>query len=129
MDNTWDARRYDEFSEFSYAYFALTDEEIASDHSWNKTTTPACSSLDFSYHIRNGLYANNTEQLYQIIKSFGKENANVFRIKLSRNIKLPNNAGEYLIQTALSEVAKPGQRIQASYGWNENTRCFFAKIL
>ena len=51
FDVTWDARNYNEFNEFSYAYFALTDEEIIHDHNWNKTTTPVCSHNDFSYYL------------------------------------------------------------------------------
>ena len=129
MDITWDARKYNEFSEFSYAYFAMTDEDITSDHHWNKTAVPVCSFNDFSYYSKNGLYAYNTEQLKAIVKAFGRKNSSVFRIKLSRNIKLPNNAGEYLVQTVLNEAAKPGMRTQASYGWNENAMCFFAKIV
>ncbi|MCL2293393.1 MAG: hypothetical protein FWC36_00775 [Spirochaetes bacterium] len=129
LDVTWDARRYNEFAELSYAYFALTDEEISSDHTWNKAATPVCSYNDFSYYSKNGLYANNTEQLNKIIKAIAGKQANVFKIKLSRCIKLPNNAGDYLAQMVLNEVAKPGGRKRASYGWNEHTRCFFAKIV
>ena len=36
IDVTWDARKQNEFNEFSYDYFAVTDEEIASDHNWNE---------------------------------------------------------------------------------------------
>lgn len=129
LDVTWDTRAYNEFDEFSYAYFASTDEEISNDHTWNKTMTPACSHSDFSYYSKNGLYANNMEQLNDIIKALGRKQSNVFRIKLSRSIKLPNNAKDYLIKMVFNEVAKPGMQVRASYGWNENTRCFFAKIL
>ena len=75
------------------------------------------------------MYTNNIEQLSNIMKEFGRIQSNVFRVKLSRSIKLPNNAGDYLVQMALKEVAKPEGRTQARYGWNENTRCFFAKII
>ena len=129
IDITLDTIKYNEFDEFSYVYFAVTDEEISKDHNWNKTTIPVCSSSDFSYYARNGLYANTAEQLNEIIKAHVRKNANVFRIKLSRNINLPSNAENYLVQTVLNEVVKPGTRARASYGWNENTKCFFAKII
>ena len=129
MDVTWDAKKYREFDEFSYSYFALTDEGIANDHNWNRATTPACLFTNFSYYVKNGLYANNAEQLNEVIKAHIRKNSNVFRIKLSRSIELPNNAGEHLVQMVLNEVVNPGERKQASYGWNENTRCFFAKII
>ena len=129
FDVTWDARNYNEFNEFFYAYFAITDEEIMHDHSWNKTATPVCSHNNFSYYLKNRLYANNTEQLNNIMKEFGRKQSTIFRVKLSRSIKLPNNTGDYLVQMALKEVAKPGVQTRASYGWNENTRCFFAKVV
>ena len=127
FDITWDANDSDEFS---YNYFAVTDKEIARcEHNWDKATTPVCSSSDFSYYSKNGLYVSNTKELSDIIKAFGKKSANVFRIKLARSIKLPDNAEDYLIQMVLKEAAKPGMRTQASCNWNENTRCFFAKVL
>ena len=129
LDITWDTRKYNEFDEYSYAYFAVTDEEIANDHAWDKTTTPICLSNDLSYYLKNGIYANNAEQLKQIIKTYGSKKSDVLRIKLSRIITLPSNAGEHLIQMVLNEEIKPGERKQASYSWNEKTRCFFAKIV
>ena len=129
MDLTWDARKCSEFGESSYVYFALPDEEIASDHNWERTSTPMCSSHDFSYYKKNGLFANSIEHLCEIVEAFGRNPSNVFRVKLSRNIELSSNAGDYLAQMILNEVVRPGERKQASSSWNENTRCFFAKIM
>jgi len=129
MDVTWDAKKYEEFGEYSYAYFALKDEEISNDHNWDKRTTPVCQYNDFSYYLRNGLYVNDAEQLNQVIKAYGNRQTNVFRMKLSHNVPLPDNAGEYLAQRIINEGARFTGRIQFTYGWNENTRCFFAKII
>lgn len=129
MDATWDARKYADFNEYSYAYFAVSDQEISSDHNWNSSATPVCSNNDFNYYLKNGLYASNTEHLNKIIKALGSQNTNVIRLKLSRNIKLPNNAGEYLMQITTNEVIKPGERKQVGYSWSDRTRCFFAKIM
>ena len=71
FDVTWDAN---DFDEFSYNYFAVTDKEIARcEHNWDKATTPVCISSDFSYYSKNGLYANNTKELSDIIKALGKK--------------------------------------------------------
>ena len=129
MDVTWDARKHDEFGEYSYEYFALRDGEISSDYSWDKTATPACQYNDLSYYMRNGLYANNAEQLSQAIKAHGSRQANVFRAKLSTNIPLPSNAGEYLAQRLANEGTRFTGNIRLIHGWNDNTRCFFAKIM
>ena len=128
MDLTWDARKFDSFKEFSYEYFALTGEELSRDHSWDKKAVPLCSDRNYSYYSKNGLYADNTEELKKIVKAINKKNADVFRLKISRNIKLPDNDGDYLSQVVLDEVTRPGMRSRASYSWNENTRCFFARV-
>ena len=128
MDITWDTRRYNEFGEYSHVYFAMKDEEIAYDHTWDKNTAPSCSYNDLSYYIRNSLYANTTDQLNEIIKAYAKKQTNVFQVKLSRNISLPKNAGEYLTQRIVNESAIFEGHIKFIYGWNENTRCFYAKI-
>jgi len=129
IDVTWDARNYEELGELSYSYFALADGDIEYDHEWDKSSTPACIDSFFNYYHVNNLFAGNSDQLQAIIKMFGKTKNNAIRIKISRNINLPNNQGEYLVQMVLREVARFGMRIQASYSWNENTRCFFAKII
>jgi len=127
MDITWDAAAYNEFGEYSYDYFALNDEEIANDHDWDKATTPACLSSDYSYYLKNGLYATNRAQLNTIIKAYGNKQADVLRIKLSSNIPLPKKAGEYLAQKVIDEIVKYTKCADINYGWNESTRCFFAK--
>jgi hypothetical protein len=127
FDITWDTRKYNEFSELSYVYFALPDEEIIRDHKWNKTSAPVCKDNSYSYYSRNGLYVNDKEQLNEILTEFCKSRDNILQIKISRNIKLPDNAGKYLIQIILNEIAKPGKRAKASYSWNGNTRTFFVR--
>jgi|GEM_PF-4557967 len=66
MDATWDTNQFNEFGELSYDYFALDDEEIANDHDWDINTTPACSYNDFSYFLKNGLFACIDEGGYMI---------------------------------------------------------------
>jgi transglutaminase/protease-like cytokinesis protein 3 len=129
FDITWDARKFNELSLFSYVYFAMSDVEITNDHKWNKTTTPACTDDNFSYYSKNGLYIIDKEQLDDVIKEFCRDSSVVLQLKLSRNIKLPNNAGKHLIQMILKRITKPGMKTRASYGWNANTRCFFARII
>ena len=128
IDVTWDARKFNDFKQFSYSYFALKDEEIANDHKWDKNTTPACSYNDFSFYFKNGLYADNETQLNDIIKTYCDNQLKIFRFKLSRNISLPNNTGDYLAQKILNNIKITG-RIQISHSWNEHTRCFFGKIV
>jgi len=129
MDVAWDAVTCGEFGEHSYAYFALNDEEIANDHAWDKTTTPACSHNDLSYFLRNGLYVNDASQLKEAVKALAKKQAKVFRLKLSRNVPLPNDAGKHLARLVLDEAARFAPRVQLSSEWNESARCFFAKIV
>ena len=129
IDVTWDARGFDNFEEFSYAYFALSDQEAARDHLWDRNSTPACLDNDLSYYVKNNLFAENEEQLNRIIKSAGLKYEEVFRIKLSPKIDMGTNVGDGLAQMYMNEIAKPGVQVKTSYGWNDKTRCFFAKII
>ena len=129
MDVTWDANQFAERGVCSYDYFALTDEEMVCDHDWDIQSTPACSVKDFSYYVKNGLYANSTGQLDDIIKHAVKTREVPVRVKLSYRIGLPADAEEYLAQLVMDEAMKSGHLIQIEYSWNEYTRCFYAKIM
>lgn len=128
MDVTWDANQCCQLGEPAYDYFALTDEEIAFDHDWNLNATPACSYNDLSYFIRNGLYAGNMMQLSEIIRVSAKNHVIPIRVKVSCNIFLPSDPGDYLAQMVVNEAGKTGKSVEINYTWNEHTRCFFAKF-
>jgi transglutaminase/protease-like cytokinesis protein 3 len=129
MDTSWDTRKFEEFGEFSYAYFALSDRDIERDHEWIRNSTPACTDNMSTYYHKSGLFASNMDQLKSIVCAFAKNRNHSIRLKLSSNIILPNNAGEFLVQMVLAEIAQAGRRTQANYSWNDKTRCFFAKII
>jgi len=129
MDVTWDASAYKSRRKYSYDYFAISDEEISVDHDWDKATTPICLSNDFSCHMKNLLYAENDEQLNEIIKGHSQKGTKIFRLKLSNNVLLPNNAGEYLAQKILDEAVNAKENIKICYNWDDNTRYFFARTM
>jgi len=127
MDVTYDARYYDELGMHSYEYFALKDEEISSDHGWDKSRAPACSHNDISYYSLNGTYIESTDRLCEIVKKHGGKLDMVFRIKLSPSVSFPGDTGKYLADMITSEWVKTSGNVKINYGWNEKTRCFFAK--
>lgn len=128
VDATWDVNHFSDFNEFSYEYFLVSDDEIATDHEWDIKTTPVCSSMDISYYFQNKLYANNNTQLEDIIKKDISRKQNVMRFKLSYNISLPQDPKQYLSKMVLNSILKTGKSAQIRYDWDENTRCFFAVI-
>ena len=129
MDATWDARRFREFDEYSYAYFAVSDEDVNYDHYWDNLIVPPCMCNDLSYYVKYGLYAGNFEQAVSIIKSARHGSNDLIRLRISQKAKLPDYAGDRLAQVYMDAVSKSGVRIQVSYGWNINTRCFIAKTM
>ena len=129
MDVTWDARKYHEYEGFSYSYFALDDEDIANDHEWEINTTPACSYNDLSFFLKNGLFANNIGQCADIIRATLKKQSSFIRLRLSYNIALPENTGDYLMQLVMTEARKHGISKRFEYYWNDQTRCFYLKFL
>ena len=129
MDVTWDSNQFSELGEHSYDYFALDDKEISSDHDWDRKTTPACTTGEFSYYAKNRLHADNQRMLEDIIRASVKNRGKPVRIKLSRSINLPANAGDHLGQYLINEAAKTWGSAQINYSWNENTRCFYAKFV
>lgn len=52
VDATWDDPVPDDKNKISYEYFNMTDDEISSDHFWNKSIYNICSNKDFQF-LRN----------------------------------------------------------------------------
>jgi len=129
MDLTWDTNQYAELGMHSYDYFALDDEEIANDHDWDINTTPACSYNDLSYYLKSGLYANTKDRLDDILENCSKNRDKPIRVKLSLNIMLPQDAGEYIAQLLFTKTEKAGGSVSLNYWWNEHNRCFTAKFI
>jgi hypothetical protein len=129
VDLTWDARKFEEFDDHSYAYFMLSDDDMGSDHNWDRKTTPPCLDSTMSYYHTRKLCVANVNELEEAVRVFSLYPKGAFRIKVSRAFNLPQNAGEFLAQTFANRIATSGQRLQFSYGWNENTRCFIGKIM
>ena len=129
MDVTWDAKKYQEYDDFSYCYFALNDPDIAKDHGWDKNTTPVCSHDDLSYFIKNGLFSHTMSQCSDIISTSVKKRTGFTRLKVSHNVALPKNAGDHLIQIVMDEAGRNGISGKFEYYWNEHNRCFYSKFL
>jgi hypothetical protein len=68
FDVTWNDPATGKPGEISYAYFALTDEEMSADHTWNRSTFPQSAfSDDYNYYNYNNKTAQNSEQLQSIL--------------------------------------------------------------
>jgi len=130
MDVTWDARKYEDCGVHSYAYFAVSDLDMAADHKWDIKTAPACNGSDFSYYKKNGLFINDFQQLHNSIVFHLKNKINIFQYRFSANYDRPvNKKGKDIADIILIEALKYGdRRVNISYSWNEKTRCFFARI-
>ncbi|WP_051541695.1 transglutaminase domain-containing protein [Clostridium lundense] len=52
VDTTWDDPVPDDKNKISYQYFNMTDDEISSDHFWDKSIYSECNNKDFQF-LRN----------------------------------------------------------------------------
>jgi len=134
MDVTWDTCYHHNTGTLQYNYFALTDDEVFTNHDWNISTTPPCTHNDLSFYVRNKLIANNKEQLENIFRAAGRNIGKPVYVKLSENITLPEDsesAGNYLMQLLQTEAEKEiSDDSSFSIGgfWNDNQRCFFGML-
>jgi len=129
IDSTWDTRKFDEFREYSYVYLLNNDIEIANDHKWDRNTTPSCDNSDLSYYRINDLYFYDLDELIADICNKLENQTYIFRYRISYDIPIPKNTGEYLADKILNEAVKHLQRARISYGWNEHARCFFGMLV
>jgi acid phosphatase family membrane protein YuiD len=128
MDVTWDANHYQDIGYNSYEYFALSDEEIMNDHQWGNNVAPVCLHTDLSYYVQNNVYANDVDHLNEIIKAAVRQNKDVIRFKLSKDISYPNDTGDYLSKIVLNAKTKLWKSARITYTWNESTRCFWCRL-
>lgn len=60
VDSTWDDPVTSNGQDYlSYDYFNLSDDEIIKDHKWNRSDYPAGNSMQYNFHVYNGLFVND----------------------------------------------------------------------
>lgn len=128
IDATWDANTYDNFEAYSYAYFGMTDDEIAVDHDWDVKTTPTCNSEELSYYKSNKLYAYSATQVENIIYSGVKHKRKVIQLKISPSVTFGNNPEKWIEEKILNAASRGGYTSQFRYSWQESTRCLFITL-
>lgn len=128
LDATWDINHRCEHGEYSFDYFCVDDDDINTNHDWDINTTPACSSQDLSFYIRNRCYANNLTQLEEIFRRFAASKQSVVRAKISQSIAIPEPASEYLSKKLTEAAGSVGRYGAYKYHFNKEMRCFFARF-
>ncbi len=74
VDCTWDDYLPDyEGRPAAHAFYMLTDAAVQIDHVWDSEATPTADSEDMNYYMSNGLIAENTEQMMEIIEAAAKK--------------------------------------------------------
>lgn len=73
VDTTWDDPVMENGKNvLSYAYFNLTDEEMAKDHTWIRKNYPACSSDTYNYYVYNKLVVKAADFADAAVELYGK---------------------------------------------------------
>lgn len=129
VDATWDINLHALEGEFSYEYLCLEDDDLLGDHMWDIRTTPPCGSARGGYYAATGHFANNMTQVEDIFRRDIRQGARVIRVKVSRNIAVPEPADRTLADRLLHTAAAGGRAAEIRFRWNENTRCFFARFV
>lgn len=62
LDATWDDPMPDQGDDTLHAYFNVTDEIMAVNHSWQKKDYPTADSMDDNYYTKNRLYFSNFDE-------------------------------------------------------------------
>lgn len=128
VDPTWDVNHKEQFDNYSYEYFCVDDNWINTDHDWEINMTPPCNSIDLSFYVRNGCYANTMSQLDDIFRKYVKSKTRVVRVRIADTEAIPEPADRYIAQRLLDVGAAMGRCMNIEYVWNKNTRCFYAKF-
>lgn len=70
VDATWDDPVMDGGKQvLNHTYFNLTDSDIRTDHEWEESDYPRCTSLTHNYHHYNGLTVSSEDEFAELMKS------------------------------------------------------------
>ena len=67
VDVTWDNQYADPSGFLNYGYMNLSDDEISSDHTWNRNNYPACPSSPYNYFRVNNALLDSRVQLENML--------------------------------------------------------------
>ncbi len=128
LDATWDINLYAQEREFSYEYFCVSDDDLLGDHRWDIRAAPLCDDSRGNYYVAASCFANNMAQAEDIFRRDIRRGVRVIRLKISRNIAVPEPADRRLAELLLHVAAARG-KVEIRYRWNANTRCFFSRFI
>lgn len=84
LDVTWDDPvSADGDHNLSYNYFNLTDADMALDHTWETSSWPVCSSLDYNYYVYNDLWLDGIDEFKQRLQAEIEQGSDSFTFKLN----------------------------------------------
>ena len=128
LDATWDINRKGNTGEYSYDYFCVDDDLIASDHHWDITSSPVCKSLDLAFHFRNKCYANSLAEVSDIFLRYARSKQRSVRVRIREGIAVPEPCLQTLGQMLMDAAGVAGRYSPFEYYWDDDTRCFFARF-
>jgi hypothetical protein len=83
VDVTWDSTTKED-GENCYDHFNLTDEDIAKDHTWDRTLLSACTTKELGYYSRNNLCVNDLFEFKHFIVSRLAQQVNTIVVKINK---------------------------------------------
>lgn len=128
IDATWDINQREQSGEYRYDYFCVSDSSICKDRDWDISSTPTCSSEDYSFYVKNQCLASNTSQLRDIFKRYSKSKQRTVRVKITEDLFIPKPEDRFLCDMLVDIAASVGRHKALKYSWNKNMRCFCAKF-
>lgn len=125
LDTTWDDPvTTDDTNRLRYAYFNVTDEEIAKTHKWEKSNYPVCDSDDYSFDKLNLtekdssgktiVTVKNYKEFYVAVKKSLATGETAVTYKIIEYDDHPNNI-RYWIESAYKDSNKSGSYTAAYY--------------
>lgn len=129
LDATWEVPWMQDHGVYAYEYFCIDDATAGIDHQWDLQTVPPAEGRSLSYYRHNGLYANSMSDVETIFRRLLKTKQRIIRMRLADGITIPADDQQDYLGTLLQKIKyelHDGRDYR--YGWDPETRCFFAQL-
>lgn len=126
IDATWDLQEINHFSNRSHMFFALDDESILDNHTWELNDYPTCDALEYNYYVKKKQYFRSFRSFELYLQKFLKGKRKYMDVRFEDTLDFSEGGSRKVMKLIEKNASYVDVGYQISYLFHDATNVFQA---